>query len=416
MRVLLLTPDAPVPVHVNGGVTRQYHLHRRLIELGHEVTVVGVMPPHVDDQTAALEAEGFVIHPLVRPRSRAIEVLRAVFRRPSILRGLVSDPVEDLVTRIYWVDLRSIVREVLADQTFDVICVECGYAAHWLSEIDTETPTVLTSHEVKSPEFARKAAKLKGLRGLVMRENARRQRRSEERWSLLPDAIIAMSEREIEIWREVVPNLPPAYAVGNGADFSEFEQIGEPSGEPRVLFTGTLAYSPNAAAAEWLARRVWPLVRKEVPQAKLDIVGRAPNAATLTLGDLDGVAVHADVPTMVPFFEAAAVCALPMTEGGGTRLKFAEAMAAGRPVVSTENGATGVDVVDGREALIADAPEDFAAALVRLLNDPALAAQLGLAGRETARRSYDWRALGERYASVLERVVENSRKTTRALP
>ncbi len=108
---------------------------------------------------------------------------------------------------------------------------------------------------------------------------------------------------------------------------------------------------------------------------------------------------------MREYFEGADVCCLPMQEGGGTRLKFAEAMAAGRPVVSTVNGATGVDVTDGVEVLIADSATDFAAAIVRLLGDRELRERVGDAGRAKARAQYDWARLGDDFAALLEEVV-----------
>jgi glycosyltransferase involved in cell wall biosynthesis len=81
-------------------------------------------------------------------------------------------------------------------------------------------------------------------------------------------------------------------------------------------------------------------------------------------------------------------------------------MAAGRAVVSTTNGATGVDVTDGEELLIADDPQDFADAIVRLLDDRELRAQLGAVGRKKVVEQYDWHSLGDKYAAMLESVVE----------
>lgn len=410
MRILLLSPDAPVPTHVNGGVTRQYQLYRRLIELGHEVTVVGVLPVGIGDPTELMCEEGFDFRTHRRPRSRVTEVATAILRRPATLHGLMADSAEDFATRIFWVSLEPLVYQALSDGPYDVICVEFGFASHWLSELSTDVATVLTSHEVKSVQFREKSERLHGLRRLLMRENARRQLASERRWSTLPDAVIAMSEEEIERWREAVPSLPPAYAVGNGADIAALDAVGPDDGKPVVLFTGTMAYTPNAVAADWMARVVWPLIREQRPDARLEIVGRSPGEATLALAGIDGVSVHPDPPSMVPHFQRSAVCVLPMLEGGGTRLKFAEAMAAGRPVVSTSNGASGIEIEDGREALIADDPEQFAVAVLTLLGNPSRRRTMGDNARQRAREAYDWRTLGDRYAAVLAEVVAAKRR------
>jgi glycosyltransferase involved in cell wall biosynthesis len=80
--------------------------------------------------------------------------------------------------------------------------------------------------------------------------------------------------------------------------------------------------------------------------------------------------------------------------GGGTRLKVLQAMSMARPIVSTTLGCDGLSVQSGREALLADSPEAFAEAVVRLLHDEALCRQLGAQARQLAIAQYDWRRIG----------------------
>lgn len=406
MRILVLTPDAPAPIHINGGATRQNRLYKRLIELGHSVTVVAVMPPHVDDFDQQLREEGFDLRPMYRSRSRLRETASALLRRPSLLLQIFTAPVEDLIGAVYWVDLRAIAEQALADGPYDVVCVEEMRAAQWIDGLEFDAPLVLTHHEVKSVQFLEKGARIGGLRGLLWRENARRTLRSERRWIPKFDTIVTMSDTETGNLREIVPELPATFAIGNGADIEAFAAIEREPAEPNVFFTGTMEFPPNAVAAQWLARKVWPAVLEAEPKAQLLIVGRRPSESTRALSDLPGVEMTADVPEILPWFERAAVFALPMLEGGGTRLKLAEAMAAGRPIVSTTNGASGVDVSDGVELLIADTPEEFAAEIVRLLRDPELRVRMGAAGRTKACAKYDWQKLGDEFAAVLEQTVE----------
>ena len=95
----------------------------------------------------------------------------------------------------------------------------------------------------------------------------------------------------------------------------------------------------------------------------------------------------------------------PLRVGGGTRLKILEAMAMGRPVVSTSLGAEGLEVTDGKELLLADTPRDFALQVGRILAEPDLARELGAAGRRLVERSYDWTASARKleglYATAL---------------
>jgi glycosyltransferase involved in cell wall biosynthesis len=96
------------------------------------------------------------------------------------------------------------------------------------------------------------------------------------------------------------------------------------------------------------------------------------------------------VDDLRPHLSAAAVVVVPLRLGSGTRLKILEAWAMGRPVVSTALGAEGLDGVAGRHLLIADDPAEFASAVLRVLGEPALASELGRAGRALAAERYSW--------------------------
>src|SRR5205823_15052400 len=98
--------------------------------------------------------------------------------------------------------------------------------------------------------------------------------------------------------------------------------------------------------AVWFCTGVLPQVRSAVPTASVALVGRSPAPEVEALGALDGVEVHADVPSVVPYLRAARVAIVPLRIGTGTRLKAREAMAAGRPVVGTTVGLEGLAVTD----------------------------------------------------------------------
>jgi len=97
-----------------------------------------------------------------------------------------------------------------------------------------------------------------------------------------------------------------------------------------------------------------------------------------------------------PHLAQASQMVVPLSIGGGSRLKIAEALAAGCPVVSTSLGAEGLELVDGEHLSLADGEAPFADALQRLLADPALAAEQARAGRERVLEHNTWSALGER--------------------
>jgi glycosyltransferase involved in cell wall biosynthesis len=140
-----------------------------------------------------------------------------------------------------------------------------------------------------------------------------------------------------------------------------------------------------------------------VPDAILDIVGARPPPDVLALGNSDGVAVHADVPDVVPFLERARVAVVPLRIGSGSRLKALEAMAAGRPVVGTAIGVGGLEARPGRDLIVAVDAGAFADQVARCLADRELAMRLGRQGRALVEERYCWDRIGAEYAALLER-------------
>lgn len=144
---------------------------------------------------------------------------------------------------------------------------------------------------------------------------------------------------------------------------------------PILLFVGLLGYAANLDALRWFTRECLPLVRAEVPEVVLRVVGaqadRAQWLATIPNVDLVG-----GVDDTGPELARAAVSVIPLRYGGGTRLKALEAFAHGVPVVSTSVGIEGLGVLAGQHALVDDEPAGFAARCVELLEDPAQRARI----------------------------------------
>jgi glycosyltransferase involved in cell wall biosynthesis len=179
----------------------------------------------------------------------------------------------------------------------------------------------------------------------------------------------------------VVPNGVDCAAVTPGPS--------SPAGPPVVLFTGDMGFEPNVEAAELLAGRLFPDIRRAHPGAELRLVGRNPDVRVRRLAG-PGVTVVGGVADMVPHLRAATVYVAPHFTGAGTRTKLLEAMAAGCAIVTTGIGIEGIEAVDGREVALADDGPALAAAVVRLLGDADARGRLGAAARRLAEARYDW--------------------------
>jgi glycosyltransferase involved in cell wall biosynthesis len=200
----------------------------------------------------------------------------------------------------------------------------------------------------------------------------------------------------------VIPNTypRPERPVGNPAA----------AGPPVLLFQGSLHYPPNIDAAQWLATSIAPLVRAVVPAAEVRLVGRP--AVSITQLHREGVlTVVGEVPSMDEELARATVAVVPVRFGSGTRVKILESFAHRVPVVSTTLGAEGLDVEDGVHLLLADEPEELAAAAVRLLGDAALRVRLTEAAEERYLDRYDGRLANEGVRHLVEDVARTGTRT-----
>ncbi|MFW6116436.1 MAG: glycosyltransferase family 4 protein, partial [bacterium] len=197
--------------------------------------------------------------------------------------------------------------------------------------------------------------------------------------------------------------------VPNGVDLeTNSGDFGAP--EPDTLiYPGALTYSANFDAMEFFLQDVFPLVKSQRPNAKLRITGRYDGAPTERLPLGDGVELTGYLDDIRPTVGQTWACVVPLRTGGGTRLKILEAMALGTPVVSTAKGAEGLRVSPGEDILIANEPAEFAAHVLRLLDDEALREKLVANGRNLVEARYRWDRIGERLERFLRRVVEKNR-------
>jgi glycosyltransferase involved in cell wall biosynthesis len=169
----------------------------------------------------------------------------------------------------------------------------------------------------------------------------------------------------------------------------------QPDGNKRnaILLCSGLAVYRNRAAALWFARRMFPQVRHEVPDAEFWIVGSNPNREIWRLAESPGIRVTGEVEDVRPYYAMTKVAVAPYRYGEGTKIKVVEAMACGTPVVSTSIGCQGLEVIDGKHLLIADNEADFSRRVIELLCDRQRAQALATLARGLVVEKYSWRGL-----------------------
>jgi glycosyltransferase involved in cell wall biosynthesis len=278
---------------------------------------------------------------------------------------------------------------------FDLIWAHFAFMAYAVPlELCRTTPLVLDEHESEGllwRQYWRRGSLAKRAFAVV---NLIKLPAFQKRLMSQVAAVLSNSEREADFTRRYAPPGVQVWAVPNGVDTEVFAPA-QPDGNRRnaILLCSGLAVYRNRAAALWFARRMFPQIRREVPDAEFWIVGSNPNREIWRLAESPGIHVTGTVEDVRPYYAMAKVAVAPYRYGEGTKIKVVEAMSCGMPVVSTSIGCQGLEVIDGRHLLIADNEADFSRRVIELLRDPQRAQTLAAAARGLAAEKYSWERL-----------------------
>ena len=388
MRVLILAPRAPFPADY-GAAQRNLQLVQWLGRQ-HDLTLLTFGDPTDQVVIRVLKASASRVEIVESPR-------RCLGDR---VRTLLFSSEPDLASRLRSAELNRRLSQILRQTTFDLVQIEglemfsTWALARWsLSRLPR---VVLDEHNA---EYVLQGSAWHGSapwRSLVASGysfiQARRLRRYEQQACESVDGVVDVSPEDDQALRAIAPGLRSA-VIPNGVDPDYYQPATAGSCDGSVLFIGKMDYRPNVDAAEWLAAEIWPILRRSVPNARLNIVGRDPLPRVRRLAQVPGVSVVGPVHDDRPWFGRAAVLAVPMRMGGGVRLKVLQALASGTAIVSTSFGMSGIGAVDGVHYLRGDSPVAFATGLAKALGDPTLRTNLGRAGRALAVDRFDWRVI-----------------------
>lgn len=389
MRVLFVSRWFPYPP-VNGSKQRVFHLISALAA-AHEVWLVSF----ADDPSIEPDA------PAIRSLCAGVHIVPwhgYVARSPSALLGLLASTPRSIAAT-YSTEMAVRVREV-CDAWNPAVVVASQITSASYHAAFAPRPAVFDEVELGTHDDAVRRA-----------PHAFARARHTLTWIKLSrylthvlgamDACTTASEAEAALVRRAVRNLPRLDVVPNGTTLpAEVVPLRERA-KDTLIFAGALTYAANADAMRWFVEQCYPIIKEWRPAVTLQITGatggeRLPNAGVLQTGQV------ADARTLVA---QASVSIAPLQSGGGTRLKLLEAMAVGTPIVATTKAAEGLAVEHDVHLLLADTPQAFAVAVLRLLDDGALRRRLAENGRRLVAERYQWSRIGRDFVRLVEDVA-----------
>lgn len=276
---------------------------------------------------------------------------------------------------------------VIAGGDFDLVqCENIGF--HRYLSAKSRAVRILNEHNVEARIWQQRAAFAGNPLLRAYLASQARKLACFESWLVGQyDALIAVSEEDALTLRGDY-GASAVSVVPNPVDTERLKPGGE--GEAGlVVFSGAMDYAPNDDGMKYFLREIWPKIAGRNPAARLVIVGRGPSRTLRGLAArANNVTVTGWVAEVLPYLSRAAVIVVPLRMGGGSRLKILEAMALGKPIVSTSVGAEGLRVRAGQHLLIADDAAQFAEQTVALLECPERRASLARQGRELVENQY----------------------------
>lgn len=379
-RLLFITCRLPFPLD-DGWKIRTFNILKGLARSGYVIDLATFVRD--EREKKHIEALAPYCHDVCT-------VVRAGGYKPAALLWGVFSSLPFSVFNYREEEMARAVARLAAKKAYDLVQIEDVVMAQYLPA-GHRGGKILDMHNVESHLLARYAAHERNpLKKFYAGLTAQKLRRYEAAVSGSFDAVTVCSAEDRGILaRNGVAS--PIVVVPNGVDCAYYGEATEmaKAGEDRIVFVGSMDYHANISAALFFVRDIFPHILARHPQGVLYIVGKNPPAEILALAG-PHVVVTGAVVDVRPYVASAKVVVAPLLVGGGTRLKILEAMAMGKPVVSTPVGCEGIEVTDRENIYIEKEPLRFAETIMRLLADEGERRLVGETARRFVQSRYDW--------------------------
>lgn len=392
MKILYLLPYSPAKPTF-GGSLRIYHILDHLCQ-NHDVTVAGFSTQEEEEQLLdrfpVLTCKTYLVDPPGRTASRLLTQIRSLFSFHS-----------------YWYlstrskELQNVLDHIFSKQEFDIIQSE--FPALAMYRFNSKAVKIIDAHNVEYDNFKRMAKVGNPLKKLFYHLESYKFYREETKICRQQDGLLVTSERDISVFEKSVPGVPK-FLIPNGVDANYFHPKNIKPKPHSLVFVGMMKYVPNYDGINYFLDEIFPKILAVYPDATITIIGKNPPASIKKKANRN-IIVTGFVDDTRPYIQESSVYVVPLRMGGGTRLKIIEALAMKKPLVTTSIGCEGIDISHGESALIADDPQEFANAVMKLFIDKELCDSLTENGYKIVIDKYRWKSIGQHLDAAYEKLT-----------
>ncbi len=400
MNVLQLSPRIPFPL-TEGGSISIFNITRQLSERGARIYFVAVSGNQ--DVRVPIELSGICADVLVAKTTKG-------YGAKSVARNFFSSVPVNL-EKYHSKQILGKIIQFGGHKQIDLIHVDHLHMAYYglaLREI-LKVPVVLREHnlELKIMERFSKSSSNPIFRAYAKLQLNKFIKYEPEICSQV-DKCIMITEQDRERLLSMRKNID-AVVIPAGVDTDFFRPDDFVGDENSIVYVGSLDWLPNVDGLKWFVGEVLPIVIKSKPNVKFYIYGKNVSHGIDKLDDGKNVFVKGFIEDVRRVFQKGRVVVVPLLAGSGIRIKILEAMAAGKPVVTTSIGCEGIKYEAGKNIIIANTAQEFADKTLMLLNDENLCGSIGKEASSFVRKEYSWHKIGGMFWDTYCEMIGNNR-------
>lgn len=386
MKILQLCLKPPLPAR-DGGCIAMNNITQGLIAAGHRVKVLTIFT-HKHDLNPELMSPAY----LEQTGIEGVFIDTKLNAIDAYSSFMTSDSYN--ISRFFSTDFDIRLSKLLRKEDFDIIHLESLFMTPYVGTIRRlcTTPIVLRSHNIEYVIWEKIAAGTRNpIRRMYLKYLTKKLKKYELSMLNEVSGIAAISDEDRS--RMLALGMKkPIRTVPFGIDLNSYPFDEQATSELALFHLGAMDWGPNLEGILWFLNSIWPSIHAKHPNLKMYLAGRNMSDEILRINQ-PNVIVVGEVEHAITFMRSKAIMVVPLLSAGGIRVKIIEGLALGRAVISTTLGAEGLDCRDGEHLLLADRPEEWVAAVDRLVENPGEIRRLGLSGRKHALAHFELNAI-----------------------